>query len=225
MYTGGVEDAAEAGAGGVACVRGREGWGIDTSGAVKDNLSDEQKQELLSRTGAEPGTLLLFGAGDTATVNKALDRVRQYLAKELGMVKAERDNDQWNFLWVVDFPMFEFNSDENRYEALHHPFCTPAELAHLLGQQASWQVAAQLGKLLGHSSRVVGYYARLAEARSVAARTIRRAAGSTGRRCASRRAAQACSQSSQSASQSPPRRGHGTASRSPPPPDQRAGTS
>jgi len=118
-------EAQQAGAGGLAFIRVREGGEIDTIGAIKDNLSDAQKQELLSRTGAEPGTLLLFGAGDTATVNKALDRVRQYLARELGLVKPDRDNDQWNFLWVVDFPMFEFNSDENRYEALHHPFCAP----------------------------------------------------------------------------------------------------
>ena len=128
-------EAQKAGAGGLAFIRVRDGGEIDTIGAIKDNLSDEQKQELLSRTGAEPGNLLLFGAGDTATVNKALDRVRQYLAKELGMVKADRDNDQWNFLWVVDFPMFEFNSDENRYEALHHPFCAPN--AEDLGSDAS----------------------------------------------------------------------------------------
>ena len=118
-------EAQAAGAGGLAFIRVREGGEIDTIGAIKDNLSDAQKQELLSRTGAEPGTLLLFGAGDTATVNKALDRVRQYLAKELGLVKPDRENDRWNFLWVVDFPMFEFNSDENRHEALHHPFCAP----------------------------------------------------------------------------------------------------
>ena len=118
-------EAQAAGAGGLAFIRVREGGEIDTIGAIKDNLSDAQKQELLSRTGAQPGTLLLFGAGDTATVNKALDRVRQYLARELDMVQADRDNDQWNFLWVVDFPMFEFNSDENRFEALHHPFCAP----------------------------------------------------------------------------------------------------
>ncbi len=118
-------EAQQAGAGGLAFIRVREGGEIDTIGAIKDNLSEEQKQELLSRTGAEAGTLLLFGAGDTATVNKALDRVRQYLARELGLVPADRDNDQWNFLWVVDFPMFEFNADENRLEALHHPFCAP----------------------------------------------------------------------------------------------------
>ncbi|MGC6482648.1 MAG: aspartate--tRNA ligase [Synechococcus sp.] len=118
-------EAQQAGAGGLAFIRVRDGGEIDSIGAIKDNLSEEQKAELLSCTGAEPGTLILFGAGDTATVNKALDRVRQYLARELGMVKPDRENDQWNFLWVVDFPMFEFNSDENRYEALHHPFCAP----------------------------------------------------------------------------------------------------
>ena len=118
-------EAQAAGAGGLAFIRVREGGEIDTIGAIKDNLSAEIKAELLERTGAEPGTLLLFGAGDTATVNKALDRVRQYLARELGLVKADRDNDSWNFLWVVDFPMFEFNADENRLEALHHPFCAP----------------------------------------------------------------------------------------------------
>ena len=118
-------EAQAAGAGGLAFIRVREGGEIDTIGAIKDNLSEEAKAELLARTGAQPGTLLLFGAGDTATVNKALDRVRQFLARELGLVKPDRDNDQWNFLWVVDFPMFEFNADENRLEALHHPFCAP----------------------------------------------------------------------------------------------------
>jgi aspartyl-tRNA synthetase len=118
-------EAQAAGAGGLAFIRVREGGEIDTIGAIKDNLSEETKAELLKRTGAVPGTLLLFGAGDTATVNKALDRVRQFLARELALVKPERDNDTWNFLWVVDFPMFEFNAEENRLEALHHPFCAP----------------------------------------------------------------------------------------------------
>ena len=79
-------EAQAAGAGGLAFIRVREGGEIDSIGAIKDNLSAEQKAELLARTGAEPGTLLLFGAGDTATVNKALDRVRQYLARELALV-------------------------------------------------------------------------------------------------------------------------------------------
>ena len=130
-------EAQAAGAGGLAFIRVREGGEIDTIGAIKDNLSAEQKAQLLERTGAVPGTLLLFGAGDTATVNKALDRVRQFLARELGLVKPDRENDQWHFLWVVDFPMFEFNADENRLEALHHPFCAPNS-EDLGGNPAAW---------------------------------------------------------------------------------------
>jgi aspartyl-tRNA synthetase len=130
-------EAQKAGAGGLAFIRVREGGEIDTIGAIKDNLSEEKKAELLQRTGAEPGTLILFGAGDTATVNKALDRVRQYLARELGMVKPDSENDSWNFLWVVDFPMFEFNADEHRYEALHHPFCAP-NAGDLGNDPAAW---------------------------------------------------------------------------------------
>ena len=118
-------EAQAAGAGGLAFIRVREGGEIDTIGAIKDNLSEAIKAELLERTGAQPGTLLLFGAGDTATVNKALDRVRQYLARELNLVTPDKENSTWNFLWVVDFPMFEFNAEENRLEALHHPFCAP----------------------------------------------------------------------------------------------------
>ncbi len=130
-------EAQAAGAGGLAFIRVRENGEIDTIGAIKDNLSEETKAELLKRTGAVPGTLLLFGAGDTATVNKALDRVRQFLARELGLVKPERENDSWNFLWVVDFPMFEFNAEENRLEALHHPFCAP-NTSDLGSDPAAW---------------------------------------------------------------------------------------
>jgi aspartyl-tRNA synthetase len=130
-------EAQKAGAGGLAFIRVRENGEIDSIGAIKDNLSEAKKAELLERTGAKPGTLLLFGAGDTATVNKALDRVRQYLARELGLVPKDRDNDRWNFLWVVDFPMFEFNAGENRLEALHHPFCAPNS-ADLGDDPAQW---------------------------------------------------------------------------------------
>jgi aspartyl-tRNA synthetase len=115
------KEAAEAGAKGLAYIRVREGGKIDTIGAIADNLSPEQKQELLARTDAQPGHLLLFGAGDTATVNKTLDRLRQVVARQLGSI----DESKINLLWVTDFPMFEWNADEKRLEALHHPFTAP----------------------------------------------------------------------------------------------------
>ncbi len=114
-------EAVTAGAKGIAYIRVRENNEIDTIGAIKDNLNEEQKLELLRRTGAKPGHLLLFGAGDTATVNKSLDRLRLFIAEELGLI----DNDSVNLIWVTEFPMFEWNGDEKRYEALHHPFTAP----------------------------------------------------------------------------------------------------
>jgi aspartyl-tRNA synthetase len=115
------KEATDAGAKGLAYIRVLEGNDIDTIGAIKDSLSPESKQQLLTLTGAKPGDLLLFGAGDGATVNKTLDRLRLVLGKELGLI----DENQMNLLWVTDFPMFEWNADEKRLEALHHPFTAP----------------------------------------------------------------------------------------------------
>jgi aspartyl-tRNA synthetase len=115
------KEASEAGAKGLAYIRVLEGNEIDTIGAIKDSLSAESKQQLLALTGAKPGDLLLFGAGDAAMVNKTLDRLRLVIGRELGLI----DDDKVNLLWVTDFPMFEYNADEKRLEALHHPFTAP----------------------------------------------------------------------------------------------------
>jgi aspartyl-tRNA synthetase len=114
-------EASEAGAKGLAYIRVRDNGEIDTIGAIKDNLTEAQKQELLDRTGAQPGHLLLFAAADATTVNKTLDRLRLFVGNELGLI----DKDKMNLLWVTDFPMFEWNADEKRLEALHHPFTAP----------------------------------------------------------------------------------------------------
>ncbi|MGI0480346.1 aspartate--tRNA ligase [Geminocystis sp. CENA526] len=114
-------EATIAGAKGIAYIRVRENGEIDTIGAIKDNLSPEQKQTLLEQTGAKAGHLLLFSAGDTATVNKSLDRLRLVIGEQLGLI----DEDKINLVWVTEFPMFEWNADEKRLEALHHPFTAP----------------------------------------------------------------------------------------------------
>ncbi|NMG11486.1 aspartate--tRNA ligase [Brasilonema sp. UFV-L1] len=115
------KEATDAGAKGLAYIRVRDDGEIDTIGAIKDNLTTEQKQEILHRTDAKPGHLLLFGAGDSMTVNKTLDRLRQAIAKEFGLI----DPEKVNLLWVTDFPMFEWNVEQNRLDALHHPFTAP----------------------------------------------------------------------------------------------------
>ena len=115
------QEATAAGAKGLAYIRVRDDGEIDTIGAIKDNLTEAQKQELLERTGAKAGHLLLFGAGSVDIVNKTLDRLRQVIGRERGLI----DPDKINLLWITDFPMFEWNADEKRLEALHHPFTAP----------------------------------------------------------------------------------------------------
>ncbi len=85
-------------------------------------LPEDVLRELLDKTGAENGDLLFFGAGDAKIVNDALGHLRVRLGHDLGLIDA---NDH-RFVWVVDFPMFVWNADEKRPEALHHPFTAPA---------------------------------------------------------------------------------------------------
>ncbi|HEY9823925.1 MAG TPA: aspartate--tRNA ligase [Stenomitos sp.] len=113
--------ASEGGAKGLAYIRVREGGEIDTIGAIKDNLSADQLAILLERTQATPGTLLLFGADATEVVNASLSRVRLAVGAEMQLISP----DDIQLLWVVDFPMFEWNPNEKRLEALHHPFTSP----------------------------------------------------------------------------------------------------
>lgn len=110
-----------AGAKGLAYIRVRDDGDIDTIGAIKDNLSPEQKQELLRRTGSKAGDLMLFAADKAEVVNKTLDRLRGAIALELNLI----DPKKINLLWVTEFPMFEWNGNEKRLEALHHPFTAP----------------------------------------------------------------------------------------------------
>ncbi|NCJ06311.1 aspartate--tRNA ligase [Synechococcales cyanobacterium C] len=115
------QEASEGGAKGLAYIRVRDHSDIDTIGAIKDNLTPEHKAELLARTGAQSGDLLLFGADTTAIVNASLARLRLGVGHELQLIDAEKTN----LLWITDFPLFEWNNDEQRLEALHHPFTAP----------------------------------------------------------------------------------------------------
>jgi len=84
-------------------------------------LPEEVLAELVETCGAENGDVLFFGAGDAKIVNDALGHLRVKLGHDLGLV-AENDH---RFVWVVDFPMFGWNAEEKRPEALHHPFTAP----------------------------------------------------------------------------------------------------
>jgi aspartyl-tRNA synthetase len=85
------------------------------------------KEDVLKKIGealkAEKGDLLLFVADKPKIVNDTLSNLRLHIAEKLGLI----DNNRYNFLWVTDFPLLEYNGEEKRYEALHHPFTSPMD--------------------------------------------------------------------------------------------------
>jgi len=83
-------------------------------------LPDEAVMEIMQRTGAQDGDLVFFGADKAHVVNEALGALRVKLAQDLELM-----SDSWQPLWVVDFPMFEWDDASNRWHALHHPFTAP----------------------------------------------------------------------------------------------------
>jgi aspartyl-tRNA synthetase len=84
-------------------------------------LPEDVLRQLLSACDAENGDILFFGAGDAKVVNDALGHLRVKIGLDLGLAEEGKHS----FVWVVDFPMFEWNPDERRLDALHHPFTSP----------------------------------------------------------------------------------------------------
>ena len=90
-------------------------------GGLTKFFSPEQQKQIIKRFKAKEGDMLLFVADSEKVVNKALAPLRCKLAKDLNLY----DQNSFDFVWVVDFPLFEWNEDEKRYDSLHHPFTTP----------------------------------------------------------------------------------------------------
>ncbi|HYE40685.1 MAG TPA: aspartate--tRNA ligase [Ramlibacter sp.] len=94
---------------------------------IVKNLHDRAIAEILARTGAQNGDLVFFGADKAKVVNDAIGALRvkvghSEFGKSRGLVEG-----QWKPLWVVDFPMFEFDDDAQRWNAVHHPFTSPKD--------------------------------------------------------------------------------------------------
>jgi aspartyl-tRNA synthetase len=98
--------------------KGREGL----AAPILKFLSDAAVAGILERTGAQDGDLIFFGADSAKVVNDALGALRLKLGHDRGLVQHG-----WRPLWVVDFPMFEWDAGEQRWMAMHHPFTSPKE--------------------------------------------------------------------------------------------------
>jgi aspartyl-tRNA synthetase len=103
--------------------KGRDGL----QSPIVKNIHDEALNEILSRSGAQDGDLLFFGADKAKVVNDAIGALRVKIGhsdfgKSRGLVQGD-----WEILWVIDFPMFEFDEEGQRWVAMHHPFTSPKD--------------------------------------------------------------------------------------------------
>ncbi|MGF2096312.1 aspartate--tRNA ligase [Mammaliicoccus lentus] len=91
------------------------------NGPISKFFNEPHTEELLKETEAKSGDLILFVADKKDVVAASLAQLRNKLGKERGLI----DPNQYNFLWVTDWPLFEYDEDTNRYVAAHHPFTAP----------------------------------------------------------------------------------------------------
>jgi aspartyl-tRNA synthetase len=102
---------------------GREGL----QSPIVKNIHDAAIAEILQRTGAQSGDILFFGADKAKVVNDAIGALRLKIGHSEFAKKSGLFEDRWAPLWVVDFPMFEYDEDEDRWNAVHHPFTAPKD--------------------------------------------------------------------------------------------------
>ena len=100
---------------------------IQPDGSIKSSfakfMKDEEMKALITAMQGEPGDLLLFAADKNKIVYASLGALRLELADKMGLL----DKNQYNFLWVTEFPLLEWSDEENRFQAMHHPFTMPME--------------------------------------------------------------------------------------------------
>jgi aspartyl-tRNA synthetase len=95
----------------------------DDEGEVRSPIAKFLSEEELAHFRSDPATTVLFGADEPAIVARVLGALRLHLGRELGLI----DGDAWRFLWVTDFPLLEWDEDESRWTAVHHPFTRPTD--------------------------------------------------------------------------------------------------
>jgi aspartate--tRNA ligase len=100
---------------------------IEEDGSIKSSftkfLKEEEIKELVDKMEGKPGDLLLFAADKDKTVWAVLGALRVHIAESLGLLK----KDDFKFLWVTEFPLFEYSEEDGRYYAVHHPFTSPMD--------------------------------------------------------------------------------------------------
>jgi aspartyl-tRNA synthetase len=127
--------------------RGRDGL----QSPILKFLSDDAVAGILRRTGAQTGDLIFFGADTAKVVNDALGALRLKLGEDLKLTTGD-----WKPLWVVDFPMFEYDADAKRWVALHHPFTAPKPADEALVDKDPANVKARAYDMVLNGSEIGG---------------------------------------------------------------------
>jgi len=116
-----TEVAKRYGAGGMAWIKLSESGEVTSS--LSKALGDEKVSQLAATAGAASGDAVLISAGKAPVVAASLSALRLEVAEREGLI----DQNKFNFLWVTDFPMFEYHEEDGRFYAMHHPFTSPRE--------------------------------------------------------------------------------------------------
>jgi len=111
------------GAKGLSYIKIKEGKDFQSS--ISKFLSPEEIEKVKLKTNANPGDLILIAADQKEVVYEALGNLRLKLANDLSLINHKKK--EYNFLWVTNFPLLEYNLEENRHEAVHHPFTAPID--------------------------------------------------------------------------------------------------
>lgn len=141
--------AARYGAKGLAWIQVKEG---EFKGPIVKFFNEEEIAALRERTGAEEGDLLLFSADTKKVVADVLGNLRLKIGRQLGLI----NDAEYNFAWIVDFPLVEWDEEQKRYIALHHPFTRPRDEDVALFDTDPGQMLAQAYDLVINGYEVGG---------------------------------------------------------------------
>jgi aspartyl-tRNA synthetase len=133
---------------------------FDEDGEVRSPIAKFLSEDELRALSGEPGSTLLFSADGPAQVSRVLGQLRLHLGRELGLI----DDEAWSWVWVDDFPMFEWKEDEGRWGAVHHPFTRPTPEWEERFDQDPANARAYAYDLIGNGNELGGGSFRMHEA-------------------------------------------------------------
>jgi aspartyl-tRNA synthetase len=129
-------------------------------GEVASPIAKFLGEDELARFRSDPGTTVLFGADEPAMVSRVLGALRLHLGRELGLIDAQAQR----FLWVTDFPMFEWDAELERWDAVHHPFTRPTDESRALLDTDPGAAKAVAYDLVANGIEIAGGSFRIHEA-------------------------------------------------------------